>query len=97
MSSSPPVEDPLVGQTVGGYVVEYPLGEGAMGLVYRVRHPLLDRHFAIKVLKPEVAADATSSSNFVREAQTLSKLKHPSIIDIVDFGPVGDGRQYMVM
>ena len=93
----PPVVDPLVGQTVGGYVVEYALGEGAMGLVYRVRHPVLNRHFAIKVLRPEVAADAISSSNFVREAEVLSKLKHPSIIDIVDFGPVGDGRQYMVM
>lgn len=93
----PPVEDPLVGQTVGGYVVEYALGEGAMGLVYRVRHPLLNRHFAIKVLRPEVAADATSSSNFTREAQTLSSLKHPAIIDIVGFGPLADGRQFMVM
>ena len=93
----PLVEDPLVGKTVGGYVVEYQLGEGAMGLVYRALHPLLNRHFAIKVLKPEVAADKLSSSNFVREAQTLSKLKHPSIIDIVGFGPLGDGRQYMVM
>lgn len=93
----PLVEDPLVGQTVGGYVVEYALGEGAMGLVYRVRHPLLNRHFAIKVLRPEVAADATSSSNFTREAQTLSKLKHPAIVDIVGFGPMADGRQFMVM
>ena len=92
-----PVVDPLIGQTVGGYVVEYSLGEGATGLVYRVRHPVLNRHFAIKVLRPELAADATSSSNFVREAHTLSQLKHPSIVDIIDFGPVGDGRQYMVM
>ena len=68
------VEDSLLGQTVGGCVVEYQLGEGAMGLVYRALHPLLNRHFAIKVLRPEVAADALSSSNFVREAQTVSKL-----------------------
>ena len=73
------------------------MGEGAMGLVYRARHPLLNRHFAIKVLKPEVAAEAGSSSQFAREAQTLSSLKHPSIIDIVGFGPMPDGRQYMVM
>ncbi len=92
-----PPPDQLLGQNVGGYIVEEPLGEGAMGLVYRARHPLLNRHFAIKVLKPEVAADAGSSSQFVREAQTLSSLKHPSIIDIVGFGPMPDGRQYMVM
>ena len=94
---TPPVPDPLVGQNVGGYIVEEQLGEGAMGLVYRARHPLLNRLFAIKVLRPEVAADTACSNNFVREAQTLSSLKHPSIIDIVGFGPLPDGRQYIVM
>ena len=94
---SPPERDHLVGQNVGGYLVVEPLGEGGMGLVYRARHPLLNRSFAIKVLRPEIATDAVSSSNFVREAQTLSSLKHPSIIDIVGFGLLGDGRHYMVM
>ncbi len=89
--------DPLIGQDVGGYVVEQPLGEGGMGLVYRARHPILNRHFAIKVLRPEVAEDARVSGSFEREAQTLSSLKHPNIIDIVGFGPLGDRRQYMVM
>ena len=90
-------DDPLVGKTVGGYIVEHALGEGGMGLVYRARHPILNRHFAIKVLRPEVAGDALVSSNFIREAQTLSSLKHPHIIDIVGFGPLEDGRQFMVM
>ena len=95
--SPPQVADPLLGQNVGGYIVEEPLGEGSMGLVYRARHPLLNRHFAIKVLRPEIAAEAASLAQFAREAQTLSGLKHPSIIDIVGFGPMSDGRQYMVM
>jgi serine/threonine protein kinase len=89
--------DDLVGREVGGYIVEAPLGEGGMGLVYRARHPILNRHFAIKVLRPEAAADARISVNFEREAQTLSSLKHPHIIDIVGFGTLADGRQYMVM
>ncbi len=97
MSPLPLVADPLIGQNVGGYIVEEALGEGAMGLVYRARHPTLKRHFAIKVLRPEIAADATSARNFAREAQTLASLKHPSIIDIIDFGPMSGGRQYMVM
>ena len=97
MAPRPLVEDPLLGQNVGGYIVEAPLGEGSMGLVYRARHPVLKRNFAIKVLRPEVAANAKSSSHFLREAETLSGLKHPSIIDIVGFGPMKDGRQYMVM
>jgi len=89
--------DPLVGREVGGYVIEVALGEGGMGLVYQARHPFLGRRFAIKVLRPELAADRLLSSNFVREAQTLSGLKHPHIIDIVGFGPLDDQRQYMVM
>ncbi len=89
--------DPLVGREVGGYVIEFALGEGGMGLVYQARHPFLDRRFAIKVLRPEFAANLQLSSNFVREAQTLSALKHPHIIDIVGFGPLDDQRQFMVM
>lgn len=89
--------DDLIGKEVGGYIVESPVGEGGMGLVYRARHPILNRHFAIKVLRPEAAADARISENFEREAQTLSSLKHPHIIDIVGFGVLADGRQYMVM
>ncbi len=97
MSLHPLVPDPLIGQNVGGYLVEEALGEGAVGLVYRARHPTLKRHFAIKVLRPEIAVDVTSSRNFAREAQTLASLKHPSIINIIDFGPMSGGRQYMVM
>ncbi|MDP3151609.1 MAG: serine/threonine-protein kinase [Archangium sp.] len=97
MSPHPLVPDPLIGQNVGGYLVEEALGEGAVGLVYRARHPTLNRHFAIKVLRPEIAVDVTSSRNFAREAQTLASLKHPSIINIIDFGPMSGGRQYMVM
>ena len=97
MSSLPLVQDPLIGQNVGGYIVEEALGEGAVGLVYRARHPTLKRHFAIKVLRPEIAVDAASSRSFAREAQTLASLKHPSIITIIDFGPMSGGRQYMVM
>ena len=94
MASKPEL---LIGSDVGGYVVEALLGEGGMGLVFRARHPILNRHFAIKVLRPEAAADARISVNFEREAQTLSSLKHPHIIDIVGFGALSDGRQYMVM
>src|SRR5262245_46938788 len=48
--------DPLVGQVVGGkYTVVRPIGEGGMGTVYEVRHTTLDRKFALKLLRPEIA------------------------------------------
>ena len=82
---------------MGGYCIERLIGEGGMALVYQARHQVIDRRFAIKVLRPEVAADGALARNFLREAQTLSALRHPNIVDIVSFGPLPDGRQYMVM
>lgn len=91
-----PVFDALIGLSVGGYRIESVLGEGGMGLVYRARHEFIDRRFAIKVLRPEAAANESLARSFLREAQTLSALKHPHILDIVGFGILPDGRQYMV-
>jgi serine/threonine protein kinase len=90
-------QDALVGRSVGGFVIEQPLGEGGMGLVYLARHPILNRRFAVKVLRPEAAQNAWVARSFMREAQTLSALKHPHVVDIVDFGQLDDERQYMVM
>lgn len=92
-----PGPDPLLGREVGGYRIEAPLSEGGMGVVYRARHPFLGRAFAVKVMRPELARDNHLSNSFMREAQTLSGLKHPNIIDIVGFGPLDEQRHYMVM
>lgn len=89
--------DPLIGIPVSGYRIERLIGEGGMALVYQARHEVIDRRFAVKVLRPEVAADDMLAKNFLREAQTLSALRHPNIVDIVGFGPLPDGHQAMVM
>ena len=100
MSALPPTTsgaaDPLIGLSVGAYRIESFLAGGGMGLVYQARHERIARRFAIKVLRPEAAADAKQARNFRSEAQTLSELKHPNIIDIVGFGVLPDGRDYMV-
>jgi serine/threonine-protein kinase len=91
----PPVEDPLLGQRLGDFVVESQLAAGGMGVVYRAKHPLIGRLAAIKVLKPEYAADAEQTGRFLKEAQALSAIKHKGIIEIIGFGNTPDGRQYM--
>ncbi len=97
LPSSVVLQDQLIGMAVGSYRIESLVGAGGMGLVYRARHELIDRCFAIKVLRPEVADDVAMVKSFLTEAQTLSAIKHPNIIDIVGFGLLPDGRQYMVM
>jgi serine/threonine-protein kinase len=57
-----------------------------MGEVYRARDTRLDRHVAIKVLPPAVAADADRQRRFAQEARAIAALNHPHIRQIYDVG-----------
>ena len=88
----------LVGDVVGNYRIVEPLGEGGMGTVFRVEHAVLGRAYALKVLRAKVfEKDATSSQRFLREARAAARVRHPNIVDVFDFGHLGDGRPYFVM
>ena len=92
-----PKADLLLGTTVGEYVVEQRIGSGGMGIVYRGSHPLLGKPVAIKILRPELAADAGHMRRMLSEARAMSSIAHRSIVDVFAFGELADGRQYMVM
>ena len=62
------------------------IGPGGMGTVYKARHRDLDRPVAVKVLHAHLQDDATFAERFVREARTLARLDHPSIVRVYDFG-----------
>ena len=96
-AATPPLPDTLIGQKVGEYVIEAPIAAGGMGIVYRAVHPLIGRRVAIKVVRPEMMEDKDQADRFLKEAQALSAIKHRGIIEIIGFGNLGDGRQYMVM
>lgn len=72
------------------------LGRGGMGAVYLARERALERAVAIKVLPPNMAADAEGRERFRREARTAAKLSHPNIVPLHAFGEV-DGMLYFVM
>jgi serine/threonine-protein kinase len=97
-SSWDPTRDALVGNVVDGrYEVHEPLGEGGMGTVYKVRHVTLDRLFAMKVLRRDLAADPGLSARFVQEARATAAIKNPGVVAITDFGALDDGTPYFVM
>jgi serine/threonine-protein kinase len=60
-------------------------------------HGELGKRFVVKLLHAEMSADARLVDRMRVEAQTLAKLRHPSIVDVVDFGATPDGRPYLVM
>jgi tRNA A-37 threonylcarbamoyl transferase component Bud32 len=92
------IRDPRLGATIAGrYLVEEVIGEGGMATVYRARHKLVDRPCAIKIMNRALAADATVRERFRREAKSTQILAHPNVIEIFDYGEMGDGTPYMVM
>ncbi len=90
-------KDPMLGRTVGRYLVEAPLGAGGMSRVYRGRHEALDRPVAVKVLHGELSADHHIVQRFVREARSLARIGHPGVVEVFDFGRTDGGVLYMVM
>ncbi|HVV85801.1 MAG TPA: protein kinase, partial [Kofleriaceae bacterium] len=88
----------LVGREIGGrYRVIAKLGEGGMGAVYRGEQISLKRKVAIKVLRPELSADAGLVRRFNAEAELCAKLSHPNTVNIYDFGQDADGSLYIAM
>jgi len=88
----------LIGQTIDErYRVEALLGEGGMGLVYRVTHIRLNKPLAIKVLRRENTRDEEVLARFRREAESASAIGNQHIVDISDFGVLEDGSTYFVM
>ena len=86
------------GDVIGHYKSLEWLGEGGMGTVYRVEHAVLGRQYALKVLRSKVIErDQTAAQRFVREARAAARVRHPHIVDVFDFGYLGDGRPYFVM
>jgi tetratricopeptide (TPR) repeat protein len=78
------------------YQVERVLGIGGMGAVFLARDLTLDRLVAVKVVAPELASSAALRQRFLREARTVARLRHPSIVDMYAAGEA-DGLLYFIM
>ncbi len=83
-------------ETIGRYIVDEQLGEGAMADVYRAHDPEIDRTVAIKVLKDELCVDEEYVNRFLREAKAAGTISHPNIVTIFDVGRVGN-NPYITM
>ena len=80
----------------GRYELLERIGDGGMAVVYKARCRLLNRHVAIKILKPEFTKDLKFIENFKRESQAAASLSHPNIVNIYDVGREGN-IHYIVM
>lgn len=81
----------------GRYRVEGLLGRGGMGRVLRVRHQVLGKAFALKLIRTPIATDPRMRELFYREARLASACAHDHICSIVDFGEDPRFGLFMVM
>lgn len=84
----------LVGRTLGKYRLVARLGRGGMAEVYKAYQPGLDRYVGIKVLHAHLVDDQDFIGRFEREALAIGKLRHPNIVQAVDFDR--DGETYFM-
>jgi serine/threonine-protein kinase len=93
-----PVTDPFLGTVVGDrYRIVNRIGVGGMGAVYRAEHTMMRRDLAIKVLLPELSGKEEFARRFEREAESASRLAHPNIITVTDFGRTAEGSLFLAM
>lgn len=80
-----------IGQVKKAYQIVDMIGQGGQGAVYRVRHTLLKRDFAMKVIRPDLAEDPETVQRFQIEAAIIIKLAHPYIVPLYDYWHDEDG------
>ncbi len=86
------------GDVVGErYRVQARLGEGSMGVVYRVEHVHMRKTFALKVLDTEWAKTPDAFARFEREAVAGGSIASPHVAQATDFGQLADGSCFLVL
>ena len=87
--------DMLSAALAGRYAIERELGQGGMATVYLAHDRRHDRHVAMKVLRPELAA-VIGADRFLSEIRTTANLQHPHILPLFDSGEAGSFLFYVM-
>ncbi|HEX7956291.1 MAG TPA: serine/threonine-protein kinase, partial [Pyrinomonadaceae bacterium] len=86
----------MIGKSISRYRILGHAGEGGMGVVYVAEDTVLGRRVAVKI--PHAGRDESHyRARFLREAQAVSKLRHPNIAAVHDYGETEGGQPFIVM
>jgi serine/threonine-protein kinase len=98
MNRSDPQGAPLIGAVLeGAYRITRLISEGGMGAVYEAVQLRLNKRVAVKLMSRELAANGEALARFHREAEITSRLGHPHLVNVIDFGMAESGEPYLVM
>ena len=88
----------LTGQIIAErYRIISRIGEGGMGKVYLAEHIHMKRRCAIKFLHADLAGNEGALKRFYREAENASRIDHPNVVTVYDFGEAENGGIYLAM
>ncbi len=73
------------GRRLRGYLLDEPVAENELGIVYRARQPSIGRHVAITAIAPELADDSAFVRGFESRAQAVASVEHPGVVPIYDY------------
>jgi serine/threonine-protein kinase len=96
---TPNGEDSKIGRALAGgkLLIEALIGRGGVGAVYKARHRELMMPVAVKVLHESFQSDIDFARRFYAEALGASRLDHPNVTRVLDFGQEPDGSLYFAM
>jgi serine/threonine protein kinase len=91
-------DDSLIGLVLNDrYKIIRRIGEGGMGIIYEAEHLMIEKRVALKALREDISSRQGVLERFRIEARSASKIGHPHIVDISDFGETPSGAAYYVM
>jgi serine/threonine protein kinase len=90
------VDNDLIGQNIGGYIVGHYLSSGGMGRIYQAYEAETQTPVALKAMLPEYAQDEQFRSRFYREAELMIRLRHPNVVSVYTYGEWA-GYLYIIM
>lgn len=90
---------PPIGK-IGKYRIDYIIGQGAVGIVYKGFDEQIERDVAVKALQPHILSDLTASKDalrrFATEVRSAGKCLHPNIVTVFDYVE-HDGAPHIIM
>jgi hypothetical protein len=85
------------GARVGEFELRGLLAAGGFGEVYRAVHAPSGRPAAIKVLHANLCNAPGAVARFLREAEVMVRVRHPSVVELLAWGTIDDGRPFLAM
>ncbi|WP_437730677.1 serine/threonine-protein kinase [Sorangium sp. So ce1335] len=86
-----------VAPRAGEYLLDGVIAEGGFGVVYRAVHAASGAPAAVKIMHAELISRADVVLRFQREVDAIGRIRHPSVVEILDVGRLDDGRPYYAM